>query len=251
MPNTDNFTYSTTEPSFFQKVKGLYWFTPKSRRLKKIRFENGIFFISVMSGQEISAPIEECAFKYGIDKADRMEAYISVQANKIHFTEITGMLEENDWEHIRSFIIDDCEAKEVASAKVLSAVEMVKDIVEDPVGSITGLAIDLFSNSGSIKKKIIAAICIILLVVGCIFYFTQKDAEENESLSCSLVSEILQENGDEDRCEKVELGESIQDGDSTIYPKAKAFLNNNQEIDIVVTVYEGQVIVNIPYEEDE
>lgn len=246
MTDIENFSYKTTEPSFFSKLKGLYWFTPKSRRLKEIKFEDEKIFISVMSGQELCAPIKECSFKYGIDKADRIEVYVTTQDKKIHFTEIPGTLDDDAWENIRSFIIEDCDANELTSAKVLYVLEHVKNAIDDPLGTVIDITTDIFSKSGSIKKKIIAGLCAILIASGCIYYFMRSDTEENEQLSCKLVTEILQENGDGGKCEKIELGNAIHYGDSTIFNNAKAYLDNENEINVIVTIYENLVYVDIP-----
>lgn len=246
MTDIENFSYKTTEPSFFSKLKGLYWFTPKSRRLKEIKFEDGKIFISVMSGQELCAPIEECSFKYGIDSADRMEVSVSSQDKKIHFTDIPGTLDEDAQSNIRSFIIEECNAEKLTSAKILSILEKIKSAIEDPIGTIFNITIDIFSKTGSIKKKIISGLCAFLIVAGSIYYFMRSDTEENEQLSCKLVTEILQENGDGGKCEKIELGNAIHYGDSTIFNNAKAYLDNENEINVIVTIYENMVYVDIP-----
>lgn len=251
MTYNENFSYKTIEPSFFSKIKSLYWFTSKSRRLKEIKFEDGKIFISVMSGQELCAPIEECSFKYGIDSADRMEVSVSSQDKKIHFTDIPGTLDEDAQSNIRSFIIEECNAKKLTSAIILSILEKIKSAIEDPIGTIFNITTDIFSKTGSIKKKIISGLCAFLIVAGSIYYFMRSDTEENEILSCNLVTEILQENGEQLKCEKIELGNAVHYGDSAIYNNAKAYLDNEYELNIIVTIYDGSIYVNIPNDTDD
>ncbi len=239
-----NFTFATHEPTFMKKMLGAYWSTPKSKRLKEFKLENGQIYISVMSGQSFSAPVEECSFWYGED-GNRLEIKAEAQEKKIHFMINLGALEEDETEQIFAFIKEDCGAKELALYKSFSVLGKIKGLIEDPVGTITDIAIDLFSKQGSIKKKIVVALCAVVAIVGCIIYFNHKNSEETASLSCQLTTDIVRGLGFNEKCERVELGNSIDKGDSTIYPYAKAYFGE-ETLNIVVTTVDDQVLVRIP-----
>ncbi|MCQ2050035.1 MAG: hypothetical protein MJZ22_03405 [Candidatus Saccharibacteria bacterium] len=246
--DTNNFTFMTHEPTFIKKLLGAYWTTPKSKRLKEFKLENGQIYISVMSGQEFSAPVEECSFWYGED-GNRLEVKAEAQEKKIHFMINLGALEEDETEQILAFIKEDCNAKELALYKSLSILEKVKDLIQDPIGTVTDIAIDLFIK-GSVKKKIVVGLCAVVVVVGCVIYFNYQDKEETAALACKLTTDIVRDFGSNEKCERVELGNSIDKGERTIYPYAKAFFGE-ETLDIEVTVFGDQVQVRIPSAEDE
>ncbi len=101
---TSRLHFITHEPSFLNKLLQVYWVNPKSWLLKEFKYEDGILYISVMNGNELTAPIEECSFRYQKDKYDRMEIYVKSGEKKLHFKEIPGMLKDEDWETIMNFL---------------------------------------------------------------------------------------------------------------------------------------------------
>lgn len=101
---TIRFHFITHEPSFLEKLLQVYWFNPKSWLLKEFKYEDGILYISVLNGNELTAPIEQCSFTYQEDKYDRMEIYVESGDKKLHFKEIPGMLEDDEWEFIKKFL---------------------------------------------------------------------------------------------------------------------------------------------------
>lgn len=248
--DTNNFTFTTREPNLHKKLLGAYWTTPKSKRLKEFKLENGQINILLNGGKEFSAPVNECSFRYG-EVGNRIEIKAEAKEKKIHFMINLGALEEDETEEILAFIKKDCNAKELALHKSHSTLVKIKDLVEDPAGTITEEVMDIFLKQGSIKKKIAIALVALVVIIGCIIYFKHQDTEETASLACKLTTDIIKEAGANENCKMVELGNSIEKGDSTIYPYAKAFFFSEETLDIVVTTFDDQVIVNIPYDENE
>ncbi|MBQ8736779.1 MAG: hypothetical protein IJY78_02985 [Bacteroidaceae bacterium] len=122
--------YVTHEPSFWQKLFQVYWVNPKSWLLKELIVDDGNITISLLNGNTLSAPIEECSFKFQIDKYDRMEIYVKHENRKIHFKEMPGMLEDEEWDDIKAFIKDSCNAKTTTLGKITKVMEKTKEILE-------------------------------------------------------------------------------------------------------------------------
>lgn len=122
--------YVTHEPNFWQKLFQVYWVNPKSWLLKELTVDDGNITISLLNGNSLSAPIEECSFKFQIDKYDRMEIYVKHENRKIHFKEMPGMLEDEQWDDIKAFIQDSCNAKTTTLGKITKAMEKIKEILE-------------------------------------------------------------------------------------------------------------------------
>ena len=103
-----NLHYVTHEPNIFQKLMQVYWFNPKSWLLKELTVKNGVISVSNLKGQQLSAPIVDCFFDYQVDKYDRWEIYVNHGNEKLHFKEMPGMLEDSEWEAIKSFLKNYC-----------------------------------------------------------------------------------------------------------------------------------------------
>ena len=103
-----NLHYVTHKPDFFQKLMQVYWFNPKSWLLKELTVKNGVITVSNLKGQQLSAPVVDCFFSYQVDKFGRWEIYVNHGNEKFHFKEMPGMLEDSEWEAIKSFLTDYC-----------------------------------------------------------------------------------------------------------------------------------------------
>ena len=97
----------------FISAECLQVYGTKSWLLKEFSVENGEIFIELLNGKEFSSPLAKCSFKYQKDNYDRVEFIVESENEKIHFKEIPGMLEDEEWEEITSFIIDTCNAKSI------------------------------------------------------------------------------------------------------------------------------------------
>ena len=124
-----NLNFVTHEPSFLQKCLQVYWVNPKSWLLKEFSVENGEIFIELLNGKEFSSPLAKCSFKYQKDNYDRVEFIVESENEKIHFKEIPGMLEDEEWEEITSFIIDTCNAKVSRLGSITNVLKSIKDII--------------------------------------------------------------------------------------------------------------------------
>lgn len=121
--------FVTHEPSFLQKCLQVYWVNPKSWLLKEFSVENGEIFIELLNGKKLSSPLAKCSFKYQKDNYDRVEFTVESENEKVHFKEIPGMLEDEQWEEITSFIIDTCNAKVSTLGNVTNLLKSIKDIM--------------------------------------------------------------------------------------------------------------------------
>jgi hypothetical protein len=93
-------TYRTHEPTFIQKLLQVYWVNPKSWRLDEFVINDDILTFKTQAGKEITAPITELKIRVQTDKYDRKEVYVKHDKEKLHFKEIDGMLEDEEWEEI-------------------------------------------------------------------------------------------------------------------------------------------------------
>lgn len=99
-----NVNYKTKELSFLEKFLQAYWFNPKSWLLDEFRFENDILFIKCRNGNTMEAPLSEIDASYAVDNYDRHEFYLKHNGKKLHFKEIPWMLEDDEWEMIKSIL---------------------------------------------------------------------------------------------------------------------------------------------------
>lgn len=93
-------TYRTHEPTFIQKLLQVYWVNPKSWRLDEFVINDDILTLKTQDGKEITASITELSIRVQTDKYDRKEVYVKHDKQKLHFKEIDGMLEDEEWEEI-------------------------------------------------------------------------------------------------------------------------------------------------------
>ena len=121
----------THEPSLLNKIMQMYWFNPKSWLLNEFRVENGMIYISTMNGNNLSAPISDCKFTYQKDTYDRMEFQVKTGDEKLHFKELPGMLEEEEWTTIKDFIQKSCNTKLSGIGKVSNALKFVTGKMEE------------------------------------------------------------------------------------------------------------------------
>ena len=93
-------TYKTHEPTFFQKLLQVYWVNPKSWRLEEFTIDNDTLTFRTQSGKEITGKLEELKIRTQTDKYGRTEVFVKKGDEKLHFKEISWMLEDTEWEEI-------------------------------------------------------------------------------------------------------------------------------------------------------
>ena len=125
------FHFITHEPNFLNKLLQVYWFNPKSWLLKEFKYEDGILSISVLNGNELTAPIEKCTFKYQKDKYDRMEIYVYSGERKLHFKEIPGMLDDDEWDIIKKFLQYTGQLQLSEIGKLNQVMSIISDVKEN------------------------------------------------------------------------------------------------------------------------
>lgn len=95
-----NFTYKTKELSFFQKLCQVYWANPKSWLLDSLTIKDGNIEVVLRNGHVFISPLSELKVRKQTDQYDRTELYLSYNNDKVHFKEIPGMLEPEEWTQI-------------------------------------------------------------------------------------------------------------------------------------------------------
>mgnify|MGYP001088178651 CR=1 FL=1 len=116
-----NLTYETKELSFFQKLLQVYWVNPKSWLLERLTIKDGDIEVVLKNGKIFKSPLSALKVRKQVDQYDRKEFYLSYQKEKIHFKEIPGMLEEEEW------------------AQIFEVLDAVKDSDTSLLGKITQL----------------------------------------------------------------------------------------------------------------
>ena len=97
-------SYKTHEPSFLKKLMQVYWVNPKSWLLDEFCINDEVLTIKTLAGKVISAPISELKIRVQTDKYERREVSITHEKAKLHFKEIDGMLDDEEWEEIFSIL---------------------------------------------------------------------------------------------------------------------------------------------------
>lgn len=83
--------------------------------------------IRTIKGNLIEAPLEKITAKYSVDNYDRYEIHLKDNfGNKLHFKQIPGMLEDEEWECILSIL----PLQETKLNKIISVVKKVTDTVK-------------------------------------------------------------------------------------------------------------------------
>lgn len=126
-----NFTYETKELSFFQKLLQVYWANPKSWLLDRLTIKDGIIEVVLKNGKTFKSPLSELKVRKQVDQYDRKEIYLSYQKEKIHFKEIPGMLEDEEWKQIFE-VLDAVKDSDISMlGKITQAVKKVTKTLED------------------------------------------------------------------------------------------------------------------------
>lgn len=126
-----NFTYETKELSFFQKLLQVYWANPKSWLLDRLTIKDGIIEVVLKNGKTFKSPLSELKVRKQVDQYDRKEIYLSYQKEKIHFKEISGMLEDEEWKQIFE-VLDAVKDSDISMlGKITQAVKKVTKTLED------------------------------------------------------------------------------------------------------------------------
>ncbi len=129
MDETTCINLETHEPSLLNKIMQVYWALPKSWRLNEFRVEQGMVYISTMNGKCISASISDCEFTYQSDKYERMEYQVKAGDRKLHFKELPGMLEDEEWELIKKFILGSCNAQLSKIGKLVNVLKSINKLL--------------------------------------------------------------------------------------------------------------------------
>ncbi len=116
--------FVTHEPTLFQKILQMYWLLPKSIILKEFNVKDGIIYISVIKGQEFTAKLSQCTFKYEEDKSGRTLIKIVCDKQKIKFMEVPFMLKDEEWEQIITFCKYYNNAKESLGGKIADVLRL-------------------------------------------------------------------------------------------------------------------------------
>lgn len=124
--------YITHNPTFFQKLEQVYWFNPKSWLLKRFKVNGDKIYIETLNGKIFSASVSECKIRYQKDKYNRYEFIINSGEEKIHFKEISYMLDDDEWEDIINFCkyhIDDSDVTTLG--KITSVMQKIINTLDD------------------------------------------------------------------------------------------------------------------------
>lgn len=123
-----NFSYKTKDLNFLQKLMQMYWMNPKSWLLDEFKVSNNTLKVTTRKGNSIEAPLDKITAKYAVDNYDRHEVYLKDSiGNKLHFKEISGMLEDEQWEHILSVL----PLQETKLNKIISATKSITNLFKD------------------------------------------------------------------------------------------------------------------------
>ena len=98
-------TFKTHEPTFMQKLTQMYWVNPKSWLLNEFTIDDNMLTVSTLKGNQIIAPIDELTIRVQTDNYDRKEVYVKWNNEKLHFKEMPGMLDDDDWEKLFEILL--------------------------------------------------------------------------------------------------------------------------------------------------
>lgn len=118
--NSNPIHITTHKPHIWDRLLYAYYFCPNSWLLKEFKYEDGTLSVSCMNGNEITAPIDKCLLRsnatherFSSGNNGRIEFYIESGESKLHFVEMTGMLEDYEWTFIKNFFLTETNEIEV------------------------------------------------------------------------------------------------------------------------------------------
>lgn len=76
----------------------------RSKILKEFIIDDKNVYVSLFSGDELSAPVETCSFYYQIDKDKMMDVEIKSGDQQVSFMELGLMLDDDNWKEIKKYL---------------------------------------------------------------------------------------------------------------------------------------------------
>lgn len=112
-----------------------YWFIPKTWRLDEFDVKDGIVSIRLQSGKSLSFSLSELKVRFQKDSYDRREFYLQHGKEKLHFKEIPGTLEKEEWDTLFAIL------------------ESASDTGETTLGMITRIGRNALGSAENIVDK--------------------------------------------------------------------------------------------------